>query len=76
MPEDVLPCGHLESDVCAGDETVLLDHWVDRLHPAVPEVHPGEGRRKQLVVQVCCLPQFIIYLGIIKNIKSVFSIIK
>jgi len=42
VPEDVLPCGHLESDVCVGDETVLLDHWVDRLHPAVPEVYPGE----------------------------------
>lgn len=41
MPEDVLPCGHLESDMCAGDETVLLDHWMNRLHPAVPEVYPG-----------------------------------
>lgn len=42
VPEDVLPCGHLESDLCAGDETVLLDHWVNCLHPAVPEVYPGE----------------------------------
>lgn len=42
VPEDVLPCGHLESDVCPGDETVLLDHWVNRLHPAVPEVYPVE----------------------------------
>ncbi len=42
VPEDVLPCGHLESDLCAGDETVLLDHRVNRLHPAVPEVYPGE----------------------------------
>lgn len=46
VPEDVLPCGHLESDLCAGDETVLLDHWVNRLHPAVPEVYPGEGETK------------------------------
>lgn len=46
MPEDVLPCGHLESDLCAGDETVLLDHWVDGLHPAVPEVYPGDGETK------------------------------
>lgn len=47
MPEDVLPAGHLESELCAGDETVLLDHWVDGLHPAVSEVHPGwaKGRR-------------------------------
>lgn len=42
MPEDVLPCGHLESELCGGDETVLLDHRVNRLHPAVPEVYPGE----------------------------------
>lgn len=41
VPEDVLPCGHLKIDLCAGDETVLLDHWVDRLDPAVPEVYPG-----------------------------------
>lgn len=41
VPEDVLPRGHLESDLCAGNETVLLDHRVDRLHPAVPEVYPG-----------------------------------
>lgn len=41
MPEDVLPAGHLESELCAGDETVLLDHRVDGLHPAVSEVHPG-----------------------------------
>lgn len=42
MPEDVLLCGHLEIDLCVGDQTVLLDHWVDRLHPAVPEVYPVE----------------------------------
>ena len=46
MPEDVLPCGHLEIDPCVGDETVLLDHWVDRLHPAVPEVYPGDEEKK------------------------------
>lgn len=47
VPEDVLPAGHLESELCAGDETVLLDHRVDGLHPAVSEVHPGwaKGRR-------------------------------
>lgn len=43
MPEDILLCGHLEIDLCAGDQTVLLDHWVDGLHPAVPEIYPGEG---------------------------------
>lgn len=43
MPEDVLLCGHLEIDLCAGDQTVLLDHRVDRLHPAVPEVYPVDG---------------------------------
>lgn len=46
VPEDVLPCGHLESDLCARDETVLLDHRVNRLHPAVPEVNPEEGEMK------------------------------
>lgn len=46
MPEDVLPCGHLESELCGGDETVLLDHRVNRLHPAVPEVYPGERETK------------------------------
>lgn len=49
MPEDVLPCGHLESDVCAGDETVLLDYWVDGLHPAVPEVYPGDRGKKETI---------------------------
>lgn len=43
MPEDVLLCGHLEIDLGAGDQTVLLDHWVDSLHPAVPEVYPVAG---------------------------------
>lgn len=47
MPEDVLPCGHLESDLCARDETVLLDYWVDRFYPAVPEVYPGEVERQE-----------------------------
>lgn len=42
MPEDILLCGHLEIDLCAGDQTVLLDHWVDGLYPAVPEIYPGE----------------------------------
>lgn len=46
VPEDVLPRGHLESDLCARDETVLLDHRVNRLHPAVPEVNPEEGEMK------------------------------
>lgn len=41
VPEDVLPRGHLESDLCAGDETVLLDHRVNGLHPTVSEVYPG-----------------------------------
>lgn len=41
MPEDILLCGHLKIDLCAGDQTVLLDHWVDGLHPAVPEIYPG-----------------------------------
>lgn len=49
VPEDVLPCGHLESDLCAGDETVLLDHWVDRLHPAVPEVYPGVSKESRKI---------------------------
>lgn len=47
MPEDILPAGHLESEVCAGDETVLLDHRVDGLHPAVSEVHPGWAKEKR-----------------------------
>lgn len=47
VPEDVLPAGHLESELCAGDETVLLDHRVDGLHPAVSEVHPGWGEREK-----------------------------
>lgn len=45
VPENVLPCGHLESDMCAGDETVLLDHWMDSLHPSVPEVYPGVNKK-------------------------------
>lgn len=43
MPEDVLLGGHLEIDLRAGDQTVLLDHGVDGLHPAVPEIYPGGG---------------------------------
>lgn len=46
VPEDVLPCGHLESDLCAGDETVLLDHRVNSLHPAIPEVYPVERDKR------------------------------
>lgn len=61
MPEDVLLCGHLEIDLCAGDQTVLLDHWVDCLHPAVPEVYPVEGETeretsvtcKDIVTEIC-----------------------
>lgn len=48
VPEDVLPCGHLESDLCARDETVLLDHWMNRLHPAVPEVNPADRETEKL----------------------------
>lgn len=45
VPEDILLGGHLEIDLCAGDQTVLLDHWVDGLYPAVPEIYPGERER-------------------------------
>lgn len=47
MPEDVLLCGHLEIDLCAGDQTVLLDRRVDRLHPAIPEVYPVDGGMRE-----------------------------
>lgn len=51
MPEDVLPRGHLESDLRAGNETVLLDYWVDCLYPAVPEVYPVDKHNKTKIKQ-------------------------
>lgn len=38
----VLSRGHLEGEVGAGDQAVLLNQRVYRLYPAVPEVNPGQ----------------------------------
>lgn len=57
MPEDVIPCGHFESELCVGDETVLLDHWVDSLHPAVTKVYPGKRDNKNK-----CIKATFVYL--------------
>lgn len=82
VPEDVLPCGHLESDLCVGDETVLLDHWVDRLHPAVPEVYPGVSKasrkiksynhKKQILKSQCewNIVNFRLILYVLSHLKA------
>lgn len=38
----VLSCGHLEGEVRARDQAVLLNQRVYGLHPAVPKVNPRQ----------------------------------
>lgn len=38
----VLSRGHLEGEIRSGDQAVLLNQWVYRLYPPVPEVNPGQ----------------------------------
>lgn len=70
VPKDVLPAGHLESELCAGDETVLLDHRVDGLHPAVSEVHPVHGDKGGRLIKVTAETQSFNTKAISKNQAS------